>query len=409
MADQPLPPLAPPAEVVTEIRSDAEALEAVREIAAHLAEGAQIRDQARELPFAALKFARDHGIGAIAVPAEYGGAGVSAQTLWRVTAIIAGADASIAQILLNDFYLTASLRGRVKTRGREEIAALALSGHGFGNATSEIGTRQSNEFRTRIWPVPPSAPESWVVTGEKFYTTGSLFAHYVSVTGLAPDGSRTTALVARESAGIRYRDDWDGFGQRTTASGTMIFDDVHVPPHRVSHSQDSALLAPLGTVAQLLHAAIDFGIAEAAHLALNDYIRSRARPWRNTGLDHAQDDPYILAASGRHSLRLHAAEAMMDRAAALITTALEVPSEEALARAAVATAEAKILTTEAALEITTGFFQYAGARATSSAFGFDRYLRDARVHTAHDPLHWKLHIIGNYHLNNRPPPRDGSV
>ncbi|MFT4002222.1 MAG: SfnB family sulfur acquisition oxidoreductase [Rhizobium sp.] len=394
-----------PSASVHVIRDDREALAVAAEVAAYLETNAAARDRDRILPTEELRFVRDRGLGAITVGKAHGGAGVSFRTLTEVAAIIAGADASIAQVMLNDFYIPVSFRVNGTAEQKADIAALSLAGHGFGNATSEVGTKQSNQFRTTI----RRRGDRYVVNGEKFYTTGSLLAHYVSVTGLDDDGAVATALVSRNAPGVSIADDWDGFGQRTTASGTMAFADVEVEPLRVVHARNVNASAPFGTVAQLVHSAIDLGIAQAAHRATLDYVRTKTRPWRNTGLENGYDDPYIIAGVGEHETRIHAAEAMLARGADLVEVAMADPSPDAMTRAAVAVAEAKILTTEVALQVPNRLFQFAGARATGRAFGFDRYLRDGRVHTAHDPLHWKFHLIGNYTLNGRLPPRDGSV
>ncbi|MDA8253142.1 MAG: acyl-CoA dehydrogenase family protein, partial [Rhodospirillales bacterium] len=213
------------------------------------------------------------------------------------------------------------------------------------------------------------------------------------------------AIVPRDAPGLTVLDDWSGMGQRTTASGTTILDGVMVPPERVM-PLDGAFgrRSPVGAVAQLLHAAIDLGLARGALRAAAGFVRDRSRPFRDAGVDRAQDDPLLLARFGQLQVQVHAAEAMLARAAGSLDAARAAPGDDAYAAASIAVAEAKVLTTEASLAAGSGLFELAGAQATLAAHGLDRYWRDARTHTLHDPARWKYHAIGAYVLNGTAPP-----
>lgn len=394
-----------PARNVPVIRDDSEALDVAAEVARFLAENDAARDRDRTLPVDEIDRMSDTGLCAITVPKDHGGAGVSFVTLAEVVERIAASDPSVAQAILMNFALGVQYRLSGTPEQRRFVFDSLLKGYRFGNATTEIGVKQSNIFLTRI----ARRGDGYRVTGKKFYTTGSLLSHYVSVAGIGDDGQVAHAIVGRTDPGVTILDDWDGFGQRTTASGTMILDDVEVPALRVLLPEHQHQTGPYGSVGQIIHAAIDGGIARAALAETIAYVRQHARPWRNTGLEHGYDDPYIIAGIGELSARLHGAEALLERAGRAVDLAIAEPTQENTAATAVAVGEAKLLTTEIALATTTKLFQFAGARAVTGKFAFDRFWRNARAHTAHDPVHWKAHLVGNYHLNGRHPQRDGSV
>lgn len=139
-------------------------------------------------------------------------------------------------------------------------------------------------------------------------------------------------------------------------------------------------------------------------------MREKSRPWIEANVDRASDDPYVIADIGRLKLELHAAEALLRRAARVLDEVNAAPIDAAsAARASIAVAEAKVLTTEIALQASEKLFELAGSRATLAEFNLDRHWRNARVHTLHDPVRWKYHAIGNYYLNDANPPRRGTI
>ena len=203
-------------------------------------------------------------------------------------------------------------------------------------------------------------------------------------------------------------DDWDAFGQRTTASGTVVFDEVAVQADDVLPVWQLADRPGLfGPTSQLLQASIDQGIAEAAVADAKRFVRERSRPWVDSGVEHAHDDPYLIADIGRLQMDLHAAREVLRETGTLFDAlaAQATISAEDSARASVAVAEAKVLTTRIALLASEKLFELAGSSATRAAHNLDRHWRNARVHTLHDPVRWKLHLIGNYRLNGKLPAR----
>jgi alkylation response protein AidB-like acyl-CoA dehydrogenase len=161
-----------------------------------------------------------------------------------------------------------------------------------------------------------------------------------------------------------------------------------------------------GPTSQLIQAAIDQGIAQAAVADALAFVRTRARPWVDSGVEQASDDPYVIADVGRLQIDLHAAHEVLLEAARTLDAIASAPLDaQASAKASVAVAEAKVLTTRIALEASEKLFELAGSSATRAAHNLDRHWRNARTHTLHDPLRWKLHLVGNYRLNHVLPAR----
>ncbi|MCU9948768.1 SfnB family sulfur acquisition oxidoreductase [Pseudomonas sp. PDM13] len=388
------------------IRDDAEALAVARQLAEVFRSGAAERDRERRLPHAELDTFSRSGLWGITVPREFGGAGVSRVTLARVVAIICAADSSIGQIPQNHFYALEVLRVNGSEAQQRRLFAAALAGERFGNALAEIGTRTSNDRTTRL----VGDGDDFRIQGRKFYCTGALYAQRVPTLAIGEDGHQHFAFVERDAPGLEIVDDWSGFGQRTTGSGTAIFDDVPVAAEDVVSFQ-AAFERPttVGPFAQILHAAIDAGIAREAYEDALAFVRTRSRPWIDAGVDKASDDPLAIHEFGRLAIRLHAAEAILDRAGRILDAATAEPTVESVAAASIAVAEARALTTEVSLSAGSKLLELAGTRATLAEHNLDRHWRNARVHTLHDPVRWKYHAVGNYYLNEVLPPRRGTI
>jgi alkylation response protein AidB-like acyl-CoA dehydrogenase len=204
-------------------------------------------------------------------------------------------------------------------------------------------------------------------------------------------------------------DDWSAMGQRTTASGTTILENVRVQEqdilrHYLAFEQQTTM----GAVAQIIHAAVDLGIARGAAEDTIQFVRNYTRPWIETEYDHGYEEPLIIYGVGEIQIKLHAAEALLRRAGEFIDRAIAEPTEQNGIEASIAVAEAKTLADEAAIFITNKLFELSGTKSTLEQFNHDRHWRNARTHTLHDPVRWKYYNIGNYFLNGVNPPRHGA-
>lgn len=393
-------PLLLPAKI---LRNDAEALQAAHELAQVARQQAARRDQQRKLPWAEIELFTRSGLGSISIPKAFGGPDVSFETVAEVFRIISAADPALGQIPQNQFGMLQLLRLTASEAQQALIFRSVLDGWRIGNAGPERGSKDTLTLKARI----SRDGEGYRITGEKFYSTGALFAHWVAVKALDDEGRQRLAFVRRGSPGLRIVDDWSGFGQRTTASGTVLLDQVPVDAELVIDNWRQRDLPNIqGAASQLIQAAIDAGIAEAAIDDAISFVRDKSRPFIDANVERASDDPYVIADIGRLKLELHAAEALLRKAARVLdeVNAGEIDADAA-ARASIAVAQAKVLTTEIALLASEKLFELAGSRASLAEFNLDRHWRNARVHTLHDPVRWKYHAIGAYHLNGTRPAR----
>ncbi|NMZ96206.1 SfnB family sulfur acquisition oxidoreductase [Pseudomonas lundensis] len=388
------------------LRSDAEALSVARELAAVLKRDSALRDRERRLPHDELELFSRTGLWGISVPKAFGGAGVSNTTLANVIAVIAAADSSLGQIPQNHFYALEVLRVNGSPQQKQRLYEEVLAGQRFGNALAELGTKNAHERTTHL----AKAEHGFRITGRKFYATGALYAQRIPTSVVDDDGIQHLAFVPHDSDGLTVIDDWSGFGQRTTGSGSVVFDNVFVAAEDVIPFQ-SAFERPttVGPLAQILHAAIDTGIARAAYEDALHFVRTKTRPWIDATTDIASEDPLTLKSFGHLSVRLSATEALLERAGEFLDRAQANPTAETVAAASIAVAEARALSTEISLAAGSTLFELAGSQATLAEHGLDRHWRNARVHTLHDPVRWKYHAVGNYYLNDENPPLRGTI
>ncbi|MFV0675760.1 SfnB family sulfur acquisition oxidoreductase [Variovorax sp. tm] len=400
-ANDPVPGLPLPAQPAHVIRDDAEAIAVAHELAARLIVGASERDRLRRWPVEEIDAYSQSGLWAINVPKAFGGAEVSYATLAEVIAIISAADSSLGQITQNHLGFVAAVRTVSDAAQQKLFFADFLRGVRWGNAFSESGSKRAADFETRF----TDAGDHVVVTGKKFYSTGALLAHYVPIVANDEQGRTWYVVAERNAPGLTVIDDWSAFGQRTTLSGTVIIDRVKVPKtHLIPAYKGYDAPSADGAIFQIIQAAVDVGIARGTIAETVDFIRTKTRPWIDSQRDHAWEDPYSIQAVGDLQIRLHASEALLERAGRAIDRAVAAPDADSVAAAQIATAEAKVLSTEIAILATNKLFELAGTRSTLGQYNLDRHWRNARTHTLHDPVRWKYAIVGNYFLNGVKPP-----
>jgi len=395
------------------IRSAGEAVRTARALAASFARQAGERDRERRPPAAEVAHLSASGLLGITVPARYGGAGVDVATLAEVIRLLATADASLAQIPHSHFVFLEALRLQGTEEQRKRYFAEALAGVRFANAQAERGGRTAAEDATTLRRRPGGG---YVLDGEKFYSTGSLFADRLVVRAVLADAPpaagaprKALAYIRRDAPGVTVLDDWDGIGQRTTASGTVRLSGVPVAEDEVvPYTPIFAGPTTFGARAQVLHAAIDAGIARGALDAAVAAVE-RARPWFESGAATAAEDPLLVQQAGELEILVRGAEALLREAAAAIDAAERDLTEDSAARASIATAAAKVAAGRAALAASAGLFELGGTRSAAEALNLSRYWRDARTHTLHDPARWKVQHIGRWLLSGTCPPRHGQL
>ncbi|MEU6255698.1 SfnB family sulfur acquisition oxidoreductase [Streptomyces sp. NPDC047043] len=387
------------------IADDAEALAVAAALAEEFRAGASARDAERRLPRQELDRLSASGLLAVTVPAEHGGADVTALTLAEIFRLLASADGSLAQIPQSHFAYVNVIRRQGTEEQRKFFFAELLAGRRFGNAQSEAGTKHVQDIRTRLQPQPDG---SYLLTGVKHYSTGALFADWIPVLARADDDKLHVAYVPADAPGLTVIDDWDGLGQRTTASGTVRLDRVPVPGDRVlPHHLTFEGPQLHGAVAQLLHAAIDAGIASGALAEAAEFVRTKSRPWFESGVETAAEDPLLIQRFGELALQVRASEALLREAARAVDAARTDLTDDTTAEASIAVAAAKVQAAQTAVEVASALFEVSGTRSALNSLNLHRHWRDARTHTLHDPTRWKIQHIGRYVLNGTRPPRHG--
>ena len=393
------------------VLSAEEALAEASRLAADFAVGAPLRDRERILPHDQIAQLAASGLLAITVPRDFGGAGLPFSVVAEVVRRISIADPNIGQIPHSHFVYVNQLRLQGSLAQQGLLFAEVLAGKTFGNAQSELGTKHVRDYRTTLTEVG----DHWHLNGTKFYCTGAIFADRIPVlTHLGVDGPMHVAWVDRHAPGVELIDDWDAVGQRTTASGTVRFTEVEVRDEWITNYSDT-FTGPTtyGSYAQLLHSAIDVGIARAA---LNDaaaFVATKSRPYPDAvaiyGVDRAAQDPVIVRLFGEMELKVRGTEALLAEAGRAVDAANLHLTEETASNATLAVAAARASSTQVSVEVAAGLFEVAGTRSALTSESLDRHWRNARVHTLHDPAAWKLQHLGRWSVEGLLPPRHGQL
>jgi len=391
------------------IQTDDEAIQIVKEVAAEFSKTASQRDMERIMPYEEVEKLSKAGLTAITVPKEYGGAGVSNVTIAEVTKILASGDSSLGQIPQNHLYLVEALKLDGTEEQKQFFFNEVLQGKRFGNAFSERGNKNVNDIRTRLERVE----SGYVTNGRKYYSTGALFAHWIPVLcmhNVDGEDKAFVAFVGRNGPGVEVIDDWACFGQKATGSGSCVFTnapvkDEHLLPHYLAFDRPT----PMGPFSQILHAAVDVGIADAAFKEAVQFVRSNPKPWIDSGVEYNYEDPLLIHKFGEMALKLHSAEAILRRSGEYIDKAMVEMNAATVAEASIAVAEAKASAEEAAMSIANALFEVSGTRSTLDKLNLDRHWRNARAHTLHDPSRWKYYAVGNFYLNDVKPPRHSYI
>ena len=385
------------------ITDDAEALRTVAGLADRFAAGAADRDAGRLLPHAELAELSASGLLGITVPREFGGADVRTETLAEVFRRLAQADPNIAQIPHSHVVYLNALRYAGSPEQQKFFFGEVLAGRRIANAQSERGSKHAQDYQTRLTP-------DRTITGVKYYTTGALFADWLAVLARNAEDKLVAAYVPRDAPGVTVVDDWNGMGQRTTASGTVRLDGVRVQAeHVVPYHHTFTGPQLYGAHAQVLHAAIDVGIARGALADAVDFVRTRSRPWSESGVEHATEDPLTIQRFGELEIRVRAAEALLAEAGRAIDRARANLTDETAVAASLAVATAKAFADPVSVELGNAVFEVSGTRSAAEPANLNRHWRNARTHTLHDPVRWKIQHIGRYTLNGTPPPRHGLI
>ena len=398
----------------TRIADVEQALAVAAELSTAFAADAGARDADRALPHDQVRALKDSGLLALSVPVQYGGIAAPAAVIAEVFRLFAHGDPSLAQIPHSHYTFLEAVRLQGTDAQQAFFFEKVLAGALFANAQSERGPHPIDVDTTTLVP----QGDRYVLEGRKFYSTGALFADWVIVRASLPEHPGDTptsstpkalAFVPVGTEGLQVVDDWDGMGQRTTASGTVTLEAVSVPAEQVvAFTPIFTRPSVYGARAQLFHAALDVGIATAA-LAEGVRQAAKARPHFEAGVDAAGDDPTLVHVAGELTVTVRGAQALLAEAGRAVDAAAADLDSDSAAAASVAVAVAKVAATRASLKASSTLFELGGTRSASGTANLSRYWRDARTHTLHDATRWKLQHIGRHTLSGTNPPRHGQI
>jgi alkylation response protein AidB-like acyl-CoA dehydrogenase len=376
------------------------------ELLAGIGAGAKDRDLNDENPFDQVTALKRAGFGTLRLPTGLGGAGYTVPQLFSAVIDVARADPIVAHIFRTHFWFTEErLRTPQDPIGQRWLSKVA-DGKIFGNAFSEKGSLAvgSLVFNTRLLPDPAVG---FRLTGEKYYSTGTLFADYLTATATTDHDSVAVVIVPADRTGVRLIDDWDGFGQRRTGTGTTIFKDVAVSAEEVlSDSPYDAEPTPTvqyaslqlyihAVVAGVLEAVVDDGVA---------LLRSRERSFSHATTEKPTDDPLLQRQLGVLASTAYVARAAVLDAAEAIGRATasdsgDGPDRELAAEAQLKVAKVKVHLDDIAPEAATRLLELGGASAASRQRNLDRHWRNIRTITLHNPVAYKARVIGENMLH----------
>jgi alkylation response protein AidB-like acyl-CoA dehydrogenase len=377
-----------------------------RPVFAQIAAGAVDRELNRKLAHEQVGWLRDAGFGAVRVPASHGGAGASVTDLFRLMIELGEADSNLPQALRAHFGFTEERLNSPDSAARDRWLRRVAAGAIVGNATTETGDGALGVVATEI----TGEDGEWRLSGTKHYSTGSLYAGWIAVLARRSEPGAEDrvgwVLVPADADGVELVDDWTGFGQRLTASGTTVLRSVTVAPDDVFWRQE----APSYMIAfyQLFHLATLSGIAQAIVRDARDYVTGRRRVFSHGSGPTPAADPLVQQVVGRLAARAFAAEAVTLAAVARLErvnelrAAAEVP-KEAWDEAEIATSEAYITVADTVLTAASLLFEVGGASSVQQGRALDRHWRNARTLAVHNPVIYKERAVGGYVLGLAEP------
>ncbi|HMJ10573.1 MAG TPA: acyl-CoA dehydrogenase family protein [Polyangiaceae bacterium] len=345
---------------------------------------------------------RQSGLLALSVPEEYGGLGAGWSQALELVRVIARADSSLGHLFGFQHLMLATTRLFGNREQWAELFRRSASERWFwGNALNPLDPRTTLS----------RDGTGYRLEGSKSFCSGASDSDMLIVSALHETEPHRLVVAALPTArdGIRVHSDWDNMGQRQTDSGSVDFQRVRVEPHEVLTTP-----GPLGStfaslrpcIAQAILANVYLGIAEGAFAEAQRYTKTQRRVWPGSGVTSPARDPYVLRHYGELWLALETAREVTDRAGILLEKSYELGdalTREQRGRTAIAIAAAKVATTRTGLDVTSRLFEVGGARATAANLGLDRYWRNLRTHTLHDPVDYKIRELGIFALSGELP------
>ncbi|WP_047459377.1 acyl-CoA dehydrogenase family protein [Rhizobium rhizogenes] len=396
-------PAIQPVQAVSHSTNLAALLAKVPELAAEIAKEAARRDLERELPFEAFRLFREAGLGTLRIPVDLGGPGGSVVDYIEMIMTIGAADSNVAHALRSHFNFTEGLLLNPNTALDRTQLGRVLSGKLFGGAHTEQGTKRPGDVTTRL----TKSGDSYRLSGRKWYATGTAFSDFASFSARNDEDQLVGVLLPVDRKGITILDDWDGMGQRLTASGGVLLEDVEVLPHEISTRGLNTLVGRHASTLRQLHLAASMaGAVRGVLTEGTGYVRRQARSTAHSAAETANADPFVQKILGEIAAGSFAVDTLIRESAraldrTVVAFAEDDPQklEAALVESALTTARTQIVTSQLALAAATNVFELGGGSATSRHLNLDRHWRNIRTLLNHNPLLHKARVVGDYYIN----------
>ncbi|MCU0261980.1 MAG: acyl-CoA dehydrogenase family protein [Ilumatobacteraceae bacterium] len=366
-------------------------------------------DSAGRYPTKAVAALKRCGVLHGAVPSDVGGPGFGHTFSLEVQVRLAAADSAVAQVYKIHDELTREILVYAPPERRAEIARRILGDDIIlGLAVAEAGRRVDDPLTT----VCTRVDDGWRIDGTKIYTTGAAEADWIALWTFDPEAASEENpltgmkqfLVPPDHPGVTVHRDWDALGQRATDSGTITFADVRLPESARSSVPGAAPLPHASVRYQAGFAAVLVGIGVGALAAATPFVRERSRPWPSADVASAADDPMVQRLMGELAADLAAAYTLTLATGPILDRHDRPDMWFPRAPYAMPISAAKASASRAAMRATSEVFALMGTRSVQRSNGFDRWWRNARTLSLHDPLDWKQAEIGRHVLTGWDPP-----
>ena len=378
------------------------AFEIADQLAAAFAQTAVERDKRGGTAKTERDLLRTSGLLNVTIPADLGGWGMEWPDTMKLIRVFARVDSSIAHLFGFQHLMLASVSLYGSRAQTEELFSETVRNRWFwGNALNPLDKRTS---------LTPSRGAAYLINGRKSFCSGAVDSDMLIVSAIrSVDEKFVVAAIPSSRPGIRILNDWDAMGQRQTDSGTVEFCDVAVGQEEFLKTP-----GPLGSIraslrsciAQLILSNVFLGIAEGALEESRNYSLAQTRQWIASTAPSTTEDPYILANYGNFFVNVQAAQALTDIAGESLQRAWQsggAITENQRGKCALDVATSKVTTSKVGLEITSRMFEVMGARAAAGPARIDRFWRNLRTHTLHDPVDYKIRELGDWALNRQLP------
>ncbi|ENV90447.1 acyl-CoA dehydrogenase family protein [Acinetobacter bereziniae] len=376
------------------------ALDIAKELAKQFAQTAAERDKAGGNPKFERDLIRKSGLLSLAIPQQYGGQGADWKTIFQTVQTIAQVDSSLAHVYAFHHLLIATVQLFAQPEQYQQWFEQTAQQHLFwGNTLNPL------DKRTTVQQV---SEQEFIFHGDKSFCSGSIDSDILLCSGFNAADQLLIAVIPTQREGVSFLGDWNNMGQRQTDSGTSHFEQVKV-------YKDELLLnpGPLSTpysslrplIAQLIFVHLFLGVAEGAFEVARQSIQTQ-KAWSKSLAEQAIHDPYIQKHFADFYVQLQSVRLLIEQAVEALQAAWNIGedlTEQQRGQVSIAIATAKIAATNSSLFVTQNIFQVLGARATTAQLNLDRFWRNVRTQTLHDPIDYKYQEVGDWVLTGKVP------